>query len=291
MLTGLAALLALCAWSAATGHVSSVEPSSERIFGWSDVATFGVFCMALVGPELGTVVGDEIQESRSVVPWSVWRVALLSAACYTLGISALQWAVPASTINSVKGVLAATHEIAAPLGALWMVTFLGVLICVSAIGASVTWFAGASRMLWVAAHDGLFPARFAELSPRFGTPVSALLLQGVLSTAVLSIGFAGAHARQVYEMLVNLSVVLQLIPFLTLFAGLLRAGLIERDSNAKLFVVAGAAGSLASLAGILLSFIPPDDVESVLVHELNLIGACVLFVGGCVAIYLTQRRK
>ena len=290
MLTALVVLLTLCGWSMATGRAVQADVMPSLAFDWSSVATFGVICMALVGPELGTVIGDEIQESRSVVPWSVWRVAILAAVCYTLGAGVLQLAVPTATIHSVQGVLAAAQSIAEPLEAQWLVSLLGTLICVSVIGASVTWFAGASRMLWVAAHDGSLPAPLATLSPRFGTPVAALVLQGVLSTAILAISFVGSQAQQVFTTLVDLSVVLQLIPFLTLFVGLFRAGLVERNEHSKVFMLAGAAGALASLAGILLAFVPSRQVESVWMHELNLIGGCVLFVGSCVVLFAMRRK-
>jgi amino acid transporter len=288
MLLALCVLVSLCGWSALTHGIVWPAASSTPVFHWTNVAPFGVFCLALVGPELGSVVGDEIRESTTVVPWSVWRVALLAVVCYVLGAGVLQISLPAETIHSVEGVLAAARSIAHRVGGSWVIAPLGWLMCVSVIGAAVAWFAGASRMLWVAAHDGSLPPHFARLSPRFGTPILALLVQGVLSTLILAAAFLGSHGHQVFITLVDLTVVLQLIPFLTMFAALLRAGIVEHGPRAPLFVVAGSAGVCSSLAGISLAFVPSRHVESVWTHEINLSVGCLLFLAGCGLIFAVR---
>jgi amino acid transporter len=289
MLAALILLLLLCGYSALRGEI--VWPAAEAAanLDWKMVAAFGVFCLALVGPELGTVVSEEIRESTTVVPWSVWRVAMVAVICYFLGAAVLQLTLPTESIHSVEGVLAAADAIGLRVGAGWMVAPLGWLMCLSVCGAAVAWFAGASRMLWVAAHDGSLPPIFARLSPRFGTPVFALVVQGVLSTLVLAGSFAGAGAKQVFITLVDLTVVLQLIPFLAMFAGLLRAALVERGPRTPIFAAAGAAGIFSCTAGIVLAFVPSRQVESVWTYEINLSAGCLLFLGTCVLIFLLRR--
>ncbi|HEV3022287.1 MAG TPA: APC family permease, partial [Pirellulales bacterium] len=160
-LLALIVLVALCGRSALAGPIVRPPANLEQAtsppgeLDWTSLGAFGVFCMALVGPELGTVIGDEIRESPTVVGWSVWRVSLLAVLCYWLGAGSLQFSVPAETIHSVEGVLAAANAIAEPLGATWVVSLLGSLLGVSVAGAALTWFAGASRMLWLAGHDGV----------------------------------------------------------------------------------------------------------------------------------------
>jgi amino acid transporter len=285
MLLALGVLVSLCGWSASTSGIVWPAASPTPVFYWTNSAPFGVFCLALVGPELSSVVSDEIRESTIVVPWSVWRVALLAVICYVLGAGVLQLSLPAEAIYSVEGVLSAARSITQRVGGGWVIAPLGWLMCVSVIGASVAWFAGASRMLWVAAHDGSLPPHFARLSPRFGTPVLALLFQGVLSTLILAAAFQGSHTHQVFITLVDLTVVLQLIPFLTMFAGLLRAGIVVRGRRAPWFVVAGAAGVCSSLAGIMLAFLPSRPVDSTMAHEINLTAGCLLFLAGCGLIF------
>ena len=289
MLLALVILLVLCSWSLLNGPLVLPPASATRAFDWKMLAAFGVFCLALVGPELSTIVGDEIRESTKVVPWSVWRVAFLAVVCYFLGAAVLQISLPAETIHSVEGVLAAGDSIGRGAGAGWVVAPLGWLMCVSVAGAAVAWFAGASRMLWVAAHDGSLPPVFARLSPRFGTPVLALLVQGVLSSVILAASFMGANAKQVFITLVDLTVVLQLIPFLTMFAGLLRAALVDRGPRTPWFAAAGLAGMFSSAAGIALAFVPSRHVDSVWAYELNLSAGCVLFLGSCVLIFALRR--
>jgi APA family basic amino acid/polyamine antiporter len=284
-LLALIVLVALCGSSAVArggpSHPASATPSAGISGDWTSWASFGVFCMALVGPELGSVIGEEVRESSRVVPWSVWRVSIVAVVCYLLGAGALQLAVPAATIHSVRGVLAVASAVAESMGVNWAVWLLALFLGVSAFGAALTWFAGASRMLWVAGHDGALAARFANISPRLGTPVFALLFQASLSTLVLTIGFAGAGAQQVFTTLVDLSVVLQLFPYLTTFAALVRAGITSRGAHARRMIAAGTAGVASSLASIVLAFVPLRQVESIWVHEAKLAAGCILFFGSC----------
>lgn len=288
MLLALVLLLALCGWSILAGDVSWPESSATQTLDWKSLAAFGVFCLCLVGPELGTVVGDEIRESSVVVPWSVWRVASLAVVCYVLATGVLLLTLPTEKIDPEKGVLAAAHTISQPVQAWWVVLALGCLLCVSVVGAAVAWFAGSSRMLWLAAHDGSLPPVFARLSPRFGTPALALLVQGVLSTLILAATFLGSQAEQVFVTLVDLTVVLQLIPFLTMFAGLVRAGFQEHGPRRPLFLTAGLAGIGSTTAGIVLAFVPLRHVESVLAFEVNLFAGCLASLLSCGLIFAVR---
>ena len=57
-------------------------------------------------------------------------------------------------------------------------------VAVSAFGVLNAQFLTGPRLTWAMARDGQFFAAFASLHPRFATPVAAIVLLGVLSTAL-----------------------------------------------------------------------------------------------------------
>jgi APA family basic amino acid/polyamine antiporter len=64
-------------------------------------------------------------------------------------------------------------------------TIVSVTILVSIFGALNAGILAAPRVYYAQARDGLFFKTFAEVHPKFGTPASAVLLQGVWA-AILS---------------------------------------------------------------------------------------------------------
>jgi APA family basic amino acid/polyamine antiporter len=64
-------------------------------------------------------------------------------------------------------------------------------VAVSAFGVLNAQFLSGPRLTWAMARDGLFFAPFARLAPRFATPAAAIVLLGVLSSALtLGLGLA-----------------------------------------------------------------------------------------------------
>lgn len=65
---------------------------------------------------------------------------------------------------------------------------LSLLIAVSVLGAMNGILLGSSRVIYAMAADGLFFRSFARVSPRFHTPVVAIVTQGVLAAAFTLVG-------------------------------------------------------------------------------------------------------
>jgi APA family basic amino acid/polyamine antiporter len=60
-----------------------------------------------------------------------------------------------------------------------------VMVCVfSSLAALIM---SAPRVYYAMAQDGLFFRRVSEISPRFGTPVSAILIQGTISSVLVAV--------------------------------------------------------------------------------------------------------
>ncbi len=274
-LIALVVLAIVCAMSLFGGHTSGPTDWTLKL-GWESWAVYGVLCIGLIGPELATVVGDEIKTGEASGPGAIWRVSALSVGCYVIGTGALIFSLPAGGTHGADDLLKVVEPLVSRVGVGWTMIPFGLLLVTSVAGAAVSWYAGASRMLWVAAHDGALPERFADLHPRFGTPAFSILVQGLLSTVVL-VGACLVGERP-DESLLGLTIALQLVPYLLMFAGLAKSGR-TRSIPRPGFVLAGLAGVASTVVGIFFAFVPPSNGESFWVYQFTQAVGVSFFLG------------
>src|ERR1700689_2260404 len=88
-------------------HWKELAPSS---LGAMPLASFGVLCLAMVGMELGPVMGDEIRDPRRTIPKSIAWGGALCALMYAGCTLSLLTAVPQSQMAVVQGLLQAIDQ-------------------------------------------------------------------------------------------------------------------------------------------------------------------------------------
>jgi len=93
--------------------------------------------------------------------------------------------------------------------------------------------------------------------------------------------FIGAQVKEAFQTLLSLAVVLQLVPFLYMFAALIR--LAERPSDQAGYYskttlrFAGISGLTMTVLGTALAFFPPPDITSKVTFEIKMwVGTVVL---------------
>ncbi len=278
LLIGLAALVVR-----AHGSSLSLSSFSPRGADWRLVSTFGVICFGLVGLELGSVMGDEIRDPRQTVPSAVFWGGLLSGALYVGATLALLLALPRQEIGVVQGILQAVSRMAAANGLRWLVAPLALLLSISTAGIASAWFSGSARIPFVAGLDRYMPPALGRLHPRYHTPHVALTVHAMLSTLFVATSFVGATVREAYLTMLDLAVVLQLVPFLYMYAALVRLaarGVPKSVSySRRVLSTAGIVGFVTTALGVTLAFVPTRQIESTWLFELKLIVGCVLFLG------------
>lgn len=248
---------------------------------WQVVSLFGVVCFALVGLELGSVMGDEIRDPRRTLPKAVMFGAGFSGFLYVGATLAILIAVPPDQIAVLQGELQAIGRMASPLALSWIVIPVGVLLVGSIAGSVSAWVAGSARMMFVSGLDRYLPPRLGEIHPAYGTPHIALIAFGALSTLILSMSFAGATVKEAYLTLLDLSLVLQNLAYLYIFGSLLRVAF-GRSYTPYLGLwrirYAAISGLTATCIGTGVAFVPSRQISSVLVFEIKLIAVTLLFL-------------
>jgi len=269
-----------------TTHGSALRASDFRVAGadWRIIATFGTICFGLVGLELGSVMGDEIKDPRRTVPQAVVFGGIASGVLYIGATLTLLLAVPKESIGVLQGVVEAIQSMADAVGVKWIVTPLAFVLTVSIAGIASAWLSGSARIPFVAGLDRYLPASLGKLHPRTATPYIALIVHGVFSALFMAFNnlVGKPSVKEAFQILLALAVVLQLVPFLYVYAALVRIAQRARDGEGYYgkgtLMAAGLSGLITTAIGMIVAFVPPAGVKSIPIFELKMTVGTVFFL-------------
>ncbi|PYT71104.1 MAG: hypothetical protein DMG42_17575 [Acidobacteria bacterium] len=200
--------------------------------------SFGVICFGLVGLELASVMGDEIEDPRRTLPGAVALGGLLSGALYVGTTLTLLVAVSKDQINVLQGIVQAVSHMSARVGIGWIIAPFALMLSLSIAGIGSAWLGGSARIPFVAGLDSYLPDWLGKIHPRYSTPHAALIVHATVSLilVVVNFSFTGAGVQETFQKLLSLAVVLQLIPFLYMFGALLRIAAQSAANHFALFL-------------------------------------------------------
>jgi amino acid transporter len=256
---------------------------------------FGVICFGLVGLELASVMGDEIHEPRRTLPGAVALGGIISGALYIAVTLTLLIAVDRRDINVLQGIVQAVSHLAARVGVSWIIPGFALMLSLSIAGIGSAWLAGSARIPFVAGLDSYLPSWLGKVHSRYRTPYAALIVHAAVSAVLVVLNFSSSGVQETFQKLLSLAVVLQLVPFLYVFAALLK---IARDRAVKTYysratlVAAGVSGLLTTTLGIVLVFFPAQQITSLWSYEIWMFGGTLFFIGlAAFFFFIYGRRK
>jgi amino acid transporter len=175
----------------------------------------------------------------------------------------------------------AVTSVATRLNLTVIIPFAAFVITLAVLGVCSAWLAGSARIPFVLGVDVYLPKALGKTHSKWGTPVNALLVQGIVCTILLLISLYGSTVREIYEKLLKCSIVIQMIPFVYLFAGQYKLGL-QRGL--------ALVGLLATLFGIAFVFVPTEEIKNVLEFELTIIIGTVVMLGTACILFLRAKK-
>src|SRR5467141_3045220 len=238
--------------------------------------SFGVICFGLVGLELASVMGDEIENPRKILPGAVAWGGVLSGLLYIGATLTLLIAVSKQDISVLQGIVQAVSHMASRVNASWIVAPFAFLLSVSIAGIGSAWLAGSARIPFVAGLDSYMPSWLGRVQPRYATPYAALLVHALVSMILIIVNFTAAGVQETFQKLLSLAVVLQLVPFLYMFGALLKLAAAPTFVKARYgrptLLFAGASGLVTTSVGIAVAFFPAAQITSILSYEIWMFG-------------------
>jgi amino acid transporter len=267
---------------------------------WSlDNAVFwsGVF-FAFGGVEAASAMGDEIQNPRKTMPWAILVGGTVVTLGYIGGTMALLVALPSDAVSGLQGFVNGVQTLTAKLGLGWMLVPMALLVGVNSVGSTAANLSSTSRLPFVAGIDHYLPPVFGSIHRRYRTPWVAIAVYGLASVLVAILGQMGTSVRGAYDVLVSMAVISYFIPYLLLFATMIRlqwepAGPnVRRVPGGKPVAIAlGMVGLVATATTIVLSLFPGADQPDKLMAVVKVVGATLVQLGLGVAIFIAERRR
>ena len=246
--------------------------------------SFGVICFGLVGLELASIMGDEIENPRKTLPGAVAWGGVLSGLLYIGATLTLLVAVDKNSISVLQGIVQAVSHMAGQVHVSWIVAPFAFLLSLSIAGIGSAWLGGSARIPFVAGLDSYMPAWLGRIHPKYATPYAALIVHAAVSLILVAVNFLSTgNVQASFQSLLSLAVVLQLIPFLYMFGALIKIaadpGFVRGRYGKGTLIFAGVSGLVTTTLGIALAFFPAQQIKSLFSYEVWMAGGTVFFIG------------
>lgn len=284
ILVGVAAVVGLRHGSVTHFTLAGMMPT----WNWDTVNFWSQIAFAFTGLELVSAMSEEIHNPQKTLPRAVFGAGALIALMYIVGTFAVLSLAPAASLDPKSGVFHAITIGSATLRIGFLGVLAAVLVTVGNAGGVGSTVAGVARVPFVVGIDRYLPAAFGRIHPRWKTPYISILVQAVLSGAILLVSQINETTRGAYQVLIDAAIILYFIPFLYMFAAVIKlAYRRNRTENSSAVLVpggkagvwiCGSLGFLVVLLGIAVSLIPPGESASKLGFELKLVAGTVISI-------------
>jgi glutamate:GABA antiporter len=285
MLGGIAVLVYLKQGSATHFTWANMKPT----WNWDTVNFWSQIAFAFTGLELVSAMSEEVRDPRRTLPRAVFGAGALIALAYILGTFAVLSLAPATDIDAQSGVFHAitVGSVALKLGSLGILA--AVLVSFGNAGGVGSTVAGIARVPFVVGIDRYLPAYFGKIHSRWKTPYVSILVQAGLSGAILLLSQIRSETVQAaYQILIDAAIILYFIPFLYMFAAVLKLSTRDdRKENPHTVLIpggkvglwlSGVLGFVVVLIGIFVSLVPPGETVNKWSFELRLVGGTVVSI-------------
>jgi amino acid transporter len=293
ILVGVAAVVVLRHGSVTHFTVANMMPA----WNWDTINFWSQIAFAFTGLELVSCMAEEVRDPRRTLPRAVYASGVLTAVMYVVGTLAVLALVPAADLDPQSGVF---HAITVGTVAL-RIGFVGViaavLVTAGNAGGVGTTVAGVARVPFQVGIDRYLPAAFGKIHPRWKTPYIAILVQAVLSGAILLVSQMNETTQGAYQGLIDVAIILYFLPFLYMFAAAIKlAGRKDRASNRHAVLIPGGMAGVWVCAGlgiavvllaIFVSLVPPGDSSNKWLFEVKVLVETVVSI--LIGLYLYWR--
>jgi len=211
-------------------------------------------------------MGDEIRDPARDLGPAIAIAGAVSIGSYLRVTAAVLLLVPVELVGVIQGVMQAVSAGAQAVGIGWIIVPLAIVMGLATGGAASAWFAGSSRIPFVAGLSHALPPALGRVHPRWHSPHVALITCAVLTALFTSFSLAGSSVAEAYQVLLKAAVVIQLVPFVYLFLALTKT-----DGAGRIARIAGLVGLVTTGVSLVAAFLPTSDVTSVALFESKLV--------------------
>ncbi|MBM7502813.1 APC family permease [Agromyces aurantiacus] len=218
------------------------------------------------GMEMNAVHVGSLRNPGKEFPKAIFLAMGLVLLIFILPALAISWIVPAEELSLTAGVMQAFDAVFAAFNWQWLTPIFGIMLVTASLGGMLTWLAGPSKgLLLISRQEGYLPPFLQKLNKN-GVQQNLLVVQGLITT-VIALGYALIPSvSSAYWIFSVITTQVYLIMYLLMFVAAVRLRRTHPDHprgfRAPLLVTLCVVGFLASLAALLVGFIPPSQFAS-----------------------------
>ena len=148
----------------------------------------------------------------------------------------------------------------------WLTPIIGIMLVTASLGGMPTWLAGPSKgLLLISREEGYLPPFLQRLN-QHGVQQNILVTQGLITTVIALLYAFIPDVSSAYWIFSVITTQVYLIMYLLMFVAAIRLRRTHPDHprgyRAPLLVSMCGVGFAASLAALLIGFVPPSQFES-----------------------------
>ena len=265
-----ALLITLCAVFLGQGNPSAAPMDAAHLLpAWAGLSSLVLIVnnfLSYSGMEMNAVHVSKLRNPPREFPKSMFLAMGLVLVIFILPALAISWVVPATQLSLTAGVMQAFDIVFAHFGAQWLTPIIGICLVAASLGGMLTWLAGPSRgLLLISKQEGYLPPYLQKLN-KHGIQQNILVTQGVITTFIALLYAFIPDVSSAYWIFSVITTQVYLIMYLLMF--LAAMGMRRkypdhpRGYTAPILGVLCIVGFVASLAALLVGFVPPSQFSN-----------------------------
>ena len=249
------------------GNPSAAPMTASNILPqWAGLASLVLIVnnfLSYSGMEMNAVHVSSLRNPGKEYPRAVFLAMGLVLLIFILPALAISWIVPADQLSLTAGVMQAFDAVLAVFNVQWLTPIIGLALVAASLGGMLTWLAGPSKgLLLISRQEGYLPPFLQKLN-KHGVQQNLLVTQGIVTT-VIALGYALIpDVSSAYWIFSVITTQVYLIMYLLMFVAAVRLRRTHPDHprgyRAPMLIGLCGVGFAASLAALLVGFIPPSQ--------------------------------
>src|SRR3984885_15077439 len=263
-----------------------------------DLVFWSTIFFAFGGVETVSFMGEEVKNPRRIIPRSLLVAGVVITVGYLAGTVAMLVALPSSSISGLGGFMTAIDFLCHRLGVGLVVAPIAILVAISNVGAAAAYLTATARLPFVAGINHYLPSVFGRIHPRWKTPYVAVISYGLAGMLFGLLSQAGTSVKSTYDLLVSMSLITYFIPYLFVFAAMIRlqsrpapADAIRLPGGKRVAIPLACVGFFSTTAAIILAAFPGEHEYNPGVALFKIVAMTLVVLLAGMAVYLRGQRS
>lgn len=250
------------------------------------------------GIEIQAVHINDMRNPARDFPRAVFLSIIVIVLGYAIGTLIIGIVIPSQNIDLVQSLLVAYNQLWSSFGLDWAGNIIALLIMVGVIGQVSALVNGPSTGLVSVAQSGYLPRKLQHINEK-GVNKSILIISGLFVSLLSLILVVLPTVESAYQIMSQLATIIYLIMVLMIYASFIRLRRTQPNKTRGFKVPGGkfgmwvvcTLGIFGALAALLLSFLPPSQIQtgSPVVYIGILILGTVFFIALPLVVYALRR--